>query len=74
MGALTRLPILLLTAILANYTPYRPPGGPSGVPGGMAECPSCRELSDWKTGSLFWCEDCGIWFDSDGKIYKRAGP
>jgi hypothetical protein len=76
MGTGTRLPFLMLTAILGNYAPQRSPGGRTGVPGkgpNKAKCPECGQLSDSKSGKLFWCEDCRIWFDSKGKIRKRAG-
>lgn len=73
MGPSTRLPLLMLTTILGNFPPWRAPGGPSGAPNGTAECPKCHEFSDAKSGNLFWCEDCRIWFDSNGKIRRRAG-
>ena len=73
MGTGTRLALLMLMAILGKYDPHRPPGGRSGVPAvgvGIAPCPLCDELSDTKPGNLFWCEDCRIWFDSDGNIHR----
>lgn len=74
MGVVARLPLLLVTAVLGNFTPSRPPGGPSGVPGegaATAKCPECDEETDTKNGRLFWCADCGIWFDSRGKVRRR---
>jgi hypothetical protein len=77
MGAGKCLSLLMLTAILGKYPPRLPPGGPTGAPDdegpGTADCPRCQEPSDAKSGSLFWCADCGIWFDSSGDIHNGAG-
>lgn len=64
MGTGKCLSLLVLTAILGNYGPHRPPGSRSGgKDADTAACTECHQLSDMNSGNRFFCENCGSWFE-----------
>jgi hypothetical protein len=61
MRTRSRLRLLMLTAILDNQPPYRPPGF-LGTPAKPAACNQCGKKSIRKSGNQYWCRNCNKWF------------
>ena len=64
MGTRFRLALLMLTAILANVPPSRPPGSGTGESDDHVDLAVCRcgaETID-REGSYYYCATCDEWF------------
>lgn len=63
MSNVSRLRFLVLVTILVgNIPPYRPPGYPPPDDFEIAICPRCGTESASKIGKKFYCEVCGKYF------------
>jgi hypothetical protein len=73
MRTVSRLALLMLTAILGVYPPGNPPGSGSADSVETAVHLACGTKSGVKEGNRYWCRLCEIWFSPDETATSETG-
>jgi hypothetical protein len=73
MRTVSRLALLMLTAILGAYPPGDPPGNGSADSVETAVHSACGTKSGMKEGNRYWCRLCEIWFFPDEIATSETG-